>query len=181
MERGLWSSRYCHALSFFDQIQVEPRCSGQARFRQSRLTCGRCAVGSCTKSPYSSGGLRRTRPFYSTAFEARRVVRFVHLDLPGMISPGGQVLRCSDAFHDRSFDHHAVVDELPQGDKQLASHGDDRRFASTARLGAFAEPARQRRVRLVQQDSRCPHLARNINALVHQRHRLSRRQCRLSR
>src|SRR4051794_26881255 len=95
-------------------------------------------------------GLRRARPFLTSAFPSHRLLRFVHLDPPGLIRSreiaGKGAAACSGGLEDGPFNQHAGRRILPERNQQLASEGDDHRLAETAALALdpLADPQRQR-------------------------------------
>src|SRR5205823_1296629 len=91
-------------------------------------------------------GLRRTRPFFSSAFEAIFTLRLV---LPGSAGPDqvpedSSIVICfpSGSFGLRTIDQDPVDRVLPQGDEQLSRHCHDRYLFAPAAvaLDALAEP-----------------------------------------
>src|SRR6185437_14446036 len=91
-------------------------------------------IGSSLRSAYPSHGL----------------MRFVHLDPPGLIRSreiaGKGAAACSGGLEDGPLDQNASGCILPERDQQLARQSNDHRLAETAAraLDPRAEPQRQR-------------------------------------
>src|SRR4051812_37335189 len=95
------------------------------------------ARSSCTNIPLASGeGSGGRDPSLRSAYPSHGLMRFVHLDPPGLIRSreiaGKGAAACSGGLEDGSLDQNTSGRILPERDQQLARQGDDHRLAETA-------------------------------------------------
>ena len=109
------------------------------------------ARSSGTNIPLASGeGSGGRDPSLRSAYPSHGLMRFVHLDPPGLIRSreiaGKGAAACSGGLEDGSLDQNASGRILPERDQQLARQSNDHRFAKTAAraLDPRAVPQRQR-------------------------------------
>src|SRR4029078_12635799 len=95
------------------------------------------ARSSCTTIPLASGeGSGGRDHSLRSAYSSHGLMRFVHLDPPGLIRPREIAEKgaaaCSGGLEDGALDQTASCCILPERAQQLARQGDDHRLAETA-------------------------------------------------
>src|SRR4029450_6516375 len=94
------------------------------------------ARSSCTTIPLAAGeGSGGRDHSLRSAYPSHGLMRFVHLDPPGLIRSreiaGKAAAACSGGLEDGSLDQNASRHILPERDQQLARQSNDRRLAET--------------------------------------------------